>query len=59
MFIVYYSINRFHLFPLDKGHRIFDDQRTIDNYRLSLLLKLDVKNAPALIKKAIDMGLIN
>ncbi len=39
--------------------KLFLSKRTIDNYRLSLLLKLDVKNAPSLIKKAIDMGLID
>lgn len=41
------------------AEKLFLSKRTIDNYRLSLLLKLNVKNAPALIKKAIDMGLID
>ena len=33
-------------------------KRTIDTHRQSLLDKLDVKNAAALIKKAIQMGLV-
>jgi len=32
---------------------------TIKHYRISLLLKLDVKNAAALVKKAIQLGLVN
>lgn len=32
-------------------------QRTVENYRFSLLLKLDAKNVAALVKKAIQMGL--
>ncbi len=33
-------------------------KRTIDSHRMSLLIKLDVKNVAALIKKAMQMGLI-
>ncbi len=33
-------------------------KRTVDNHRIGLLMKLGVKNAPGLVKKAIDMGLI-
>jgi DNA-binding NarL/FixJ family response regulator len=39
--------------------QLFLSKRTIDNHRLSLLLKLDVKNSAALIKKAMQMGLIS
>lgn len=31
---------------------------TIKHYRISLLLKLDAKNAPALVKKALQLGLV-
>lgn len=31
---------------------------TIKHYRISLLLKLDAKNAPALVKKAMQLGLV-
>jgi DNA-binding CsgD family transcriptional regulator len=33
--------------------------RTIDNYRLSLLVKPGVKNPAGLVKKAIQLGLID
>lgn len=33
-------------------------KRTVDNYRIALLLKLDVKNSASLVKTAIDLGLI-
>jgi len=39
--------------------KLFVSKRTIDNHRLNLMVKLDVKNGAALIKKAIQMGLIN
>ena len=39
--------------------KLFVSKRTIDNHRLNLMLKLDVKNGAALIKKAIQLGLIN
>lgn len=39
--------------------QLFLSKRTIDNHRLSLLLKLEVKNSAALIKKAMQLGLIN
>jgi DNA-binding NarL/FixJ family response regulator len=38
--------------------KLFLSKRTIDNHRLSLLLKLDVKNSAALVRKAIHLGLI-
>jgi DNA-binding NarL/FixJ family response regulator len=38
--------------------QLFLSKRTIDNHRLSLLLKLDVKNSAALIKKAMQLGLL-
>ena len=38
--------------------KLFISKRTIDNHRLSLLLKLGVKNVAALVKKGIQMGLI-
>ncbi len=39
--------------------KLFVSKRTIDNQRLSLLMKLDVKNVAALVKKGIQMGLID
>jgi DNA-binding NarL/FixJ family response regulator len=39
--------------------RLFLSKRTIDNHRLSLLMKLEVKNSAALIKKAMQLGLIS
>jgi len=39
--------------------KIFVSKRTIDYYRLSMLTKLGVKNVGALIKKGIQLGLIN
>jgi len=38
--------------------KLFLSKRTIDSHRLNLLLKLEVKNTAALIKKCIDMGLL-
>ena len=38
--------------------KLFVSKRTIDNHRMNLMLKLDVKNVAALVKKAIQMGLI-
>jgi DNA-binding NarL/FixJ family response regulator len=38
---------------------LFLSKRTIDNYRLSLLMKLGVKNPAGLVKKAIQLGLID
>ncbi len=39
--------------------KLFVSKRTIDTYRLSLLMKLGVKNVAALVKKGIQMGLID
>ena len=39
--------------------KLFVSKRTIDNHRLNLMVKLDVKNGAALIKKAIQLGLID
>jgi DNA-binding NarL/FixJ family response regulator len=38
--------------------KLFLSKHTIDHYRISLLVKFEVKNASGLIKKAIDLGLI-
>ncbi len=39
--------------------KLFLSKRTIDNYRLSLLMKLGVKNPAGLVKKAMQLGLID
>jgi DNA-binding NarL/FixJ family response regulator len=39
--------------------KLFVSKRTIDSYRLSLLMKLGVKNVASLVKKGIQMGLID
>jgi DNA-binding NarL/FixJ family response regulator len=39
--------------------KLFLSKRTIDNYRLSLLMKLGVKNPAGLVKRAIQLGLID
>lgn len=39
--------------------KLFISKRTVDNHRLSLLMKMDVKNVAALVKKAIQTGMIN
>jgi DNA-binding NarL/FixJ family response regulator len=39
--------------------KLFVSKRTVDGHRLSLLLKLDVKNVAALVKKGILLGLID
>jgi DNA-binding NarL/FixJ family response regulator len=39
--------------------RLYVSKRTIDNHRLSLLMKLGVKNVAALVKKAIQLSLID
>jgi DNA-binding NarL/FixJ family response regulator len=38
--------------------KLFVSKRTVDNHRLSLLMKLGVKNVAALVKKGIQLGLI-
>lgn len=40
------------------AEKLFLSKRTVDSHRLNLLLKLEVKNTGALVKKAIDLGLI-
>lgn len=40
------------------GERLCMGKRTVDNYRIALLLKLDAKNSAGLVKTAIDLGLI-
>ncbi len=42
----------------DIADKLFLSKRTVDNHRLHLLLKLDVKGSASLVKKAIDLGLI-
>jgi DNA-binding NarL/FixJ family response regulator len=39
--------------------KLFVSKRTVDNHRLSLLMKLGVKNVAALVKKGIQLGLID
>lgn len=41
------------------ANQLFLSKRTIDNHRINLLVKLDVKNSAALIKKAMQLGLIS
>jgi DNA-binding NarL/FixJ family response regulator len=43
----------------DIADRLYVSKRTVDFHRANLLLKLDVKNSSALIKKAIEMGLLH
>ncbi len=38
--------------------QLFLSKRTVDNHRLSLLMKLGAKNAAAMVKTAIQLGLI-
>ena len=38
--------------------KLFISKRTVDNHRLSLMMKLGVKNVAALVKQAIQLGLI-
>jgi len=39
--------------------KLFISKRTVDNHRMSLLMKMDVKNVAALVKKAIQVGMID
>jgi len=39
------------------AERLFISMRTVEYYRLNILLKLDVKNTAALVKKALTLGL--
>ncbi len=41
------------------SEKMFLSKRTIDGYRLGLLMKLGVKNPAGLVKKALKMGLID
>ncbi len=38
--------------------KLFISKRTVDNHRMNMFIKLDVKNAARLVKKGIDLGLI-
>ncbi len=40
------------------GERLCMGKRTVDNYRIALLIKLDAKNSAGMVKTAIDLGLI-
>lgn len=40
------------------AEKLFLSQRTVNNYRLNLLYKLDVKNTAGLVRKAISLGLV-
>jgi DNA-binding NarL/FixJ family response regulator len=40
------------------AEKLFLGKRTIENYRMSLLLKLDVKNVAMLVKKAVELRLV-
>ena len=43
----------------EMADKLFISKRTIDNHRLNLLVKFDVKNSASLVKKAMQLGLIN
>jgi DNA-binding NarL/FixJ family response regulator len=40
------------------ANKVFLSSHTIDNYRDSILLKLDVKNTASMVKKALQLGLV-
>jgi len=40
------------------ANNLFLSLRTVENYRLNIQLKLDVKNTAMLVKKALQMGLV-
>lgn len=40
------------------AEELFISEKTVENHRTNLMLKLDVKNVAGLVKKAITMGLI-
>jgi len=42
----------------DIAEKLFLSNRTVENHRMHLLQKLDVKNSASLIKKAMELGLI-
>ncbi len=41
------------------AEKLFVGFKTVEYYRINLLLKLDVKNTAALVKKALELGLID
>ncbi len=45
------------LTSIEIGQQLHLGQRTVENYRFSLMLKLDAKNTALLVKKAIELGL--
>lgn len=42
----------------DIADKLFISKKTVENHRSNMLLKMKVKNAPSLIKKAIEMNLL-
>lgn len=42
----------------DIAEKLYLSHRTVENHRMHLLQKLDVKNSASLVKKAIELGLI-
>lgn len=42
----------------DIAEKLFLSNRTVENHRMHLLQKLDVKNSASLIKKAMELGLL-
>lgn len=41
------------------AEKLFLTIRTVDNYRYNILLKMDAKNTAILVRKAIELGIIN
>ncbi len=40
------------------AEKLFLSTRTVDNYRFNILLKMDAKNIAVLVRKALEMGLV-